>query len=148
MKNSFKVMDWIAVMAGGSAGTGLRYGLTLWLPYSVTGIPWPTWVANVSGSFILGLWSGWLHQRSSSSWLKAGVGAGFCGGYTTMSTLAMELAGREGVSLWITGTYAIGSIVAGLAAVWIGWAFGDRLGKRKKEGVTWESSGQSSPEER
>lgn len=84
-------MKWIiiaAVFIGGAAGTYFRYIInfqTLFLGY-----PIGTIIENILGSFLLGLFAGLITYISLKEWVKAGFGAGFCGGFTTMSTLAAD----------------------------------------------------------
>ena len=52
--------------------------------------PWGTLIINVTGSFILGVLTGFvLHNEVSNNVLLI-VGTGFCGGFTTFSTAMFE----------------------------------------------------------
>lgn len=74
---------------GGLLGTLVRYVLQEWQsPYL---FPWFTLLTNISGSFLLGALTAWLHTRQrDTEWMKLGLGTGFCGGFTTMSTLTAD----------------------------------------------------------
>ena len=78
----------VLVSVGGGIGALLRYGLNQWIPYAV--IPWTTLLINVIGSFVLAFLTFSLFQDVRYSKLKLFVGTGLCGGFTTMSTYALE----------------------------------------------------------
>jgi CrcB protein len=108
----------LAIFAGGCAGALARAGLLELAPTHPGRWPWVTFAVNVAGSFLLG----WIAtHRSPASRVRAVVGTGFCGALTTFSTLQLELlemmdADRVAVAF----LYASGSVVAGLAGVWLG----------------------------
>jgi fluoride exporter len=53
-------------------------------------IPWATMLINVTGSFVLGLVTGLVADHGVAEAVSAAVGTGFCGGYTTFSTMSFE----------------------------------------------------------
>ena len=116
----------LAVVLGGVVGTGLRIGLDELLPHHDDQFPWSTLIINVVGSFALGL----AVARAwpiAPMWLRAGLGAGLLGSFTTFSAFAVSLvtltrAGEPLVAL----AYLLASVVAGLAAA----AIGLRIGRR------------------
>src|ERR1700754_743863 len=70
----------------------LRYGVgALFNKYMPASFPTGTFVINVVGSFIIGLLFGLV---AKNQWLQAGgmllLASGFCGGFTTFSTFALE----------------------------------------------------------
>ena len=88
--------------------------------------PIGTFVINVSGSFLLGLITGFAsaHVGAGARDLAAIAGTGFVGAYTTFSTeewqtlgLLRTGAGMEGVS--VIGSLAASLIVAG-CGLWLG----------------------------
>ena len=92
-----------------------------------TGLPLGTVVVNVTGSFLLGLLTGWLLTGVAGE-VGAVLGTGFLGGYTTFSTAAVEAARlvRAGRG-WAALVHAGGMLVAGLAAAVLGlWLLGPR----------------------
>ena len=83
-------------------------------------VPLGTIVINVTGSFVLGLVSGLLVLSSTDSGgdvVKAVVGTGFCGGYTTFSTASVEAARLWTAESASTGLrYAAVTLVGSVAA--------------------------------
>jgi fluoride exporter len=76
---------------------------------------------NISGSFALGFIAGLALYHGLAVAPKAVVGTGFVGAYTTYSTYAYEtvdVASRTTARL--ASAYAIGSVIAGVAAATLG----------------------------
>jgi CrcB protein len=103
-----------AIFAGGSLGALARVGLGELLPRDLDGWPWATFLANVAGTFLLGLVA--ARWRAPSSVRPALLGAGFCGALTTFSTVQIELIelARHGHTALAAG-YLVASIGTGLA---------------------------------
>lgn len=124
--------DVLAVIsAGGALGSLARWGVGELLPWSGTGLPWATFVENVSGGFLLGaLMVFVLDVWPPHRYLRPFLGVGLLGGYTTFSTAMLE--SRDLLAVGEVGTafaYLAGSLLAGLVAVWLGIA-GARLAVR------------------
>lgn len=122
------------VFAGGAAGTAAREALSLAFPTS-GGIPYATWAINVVGSLSLGLLLGVLmsggpaHHRR----LRLAAGTGFCGGFTTYSTLAVQTADLAGRGLWgASAAYTLGTLLIGAVAAWVGIAAGSAAVRRRR----------------
>jgi fluoride exporter len=84
-----------------------------------TSHPFPagTLAVNISGSFLLGLVVGWAAHHGLSTSTSTVVGAGFTGGYTTLSTWAWEsLALAERDARGVAAVNVVGSLGLGLAA--------------------------------
>jgi CrcB protein len=115
----------IAVIAlGGAAGTLGRVELTRLIPTTTNGFPWPTFAANITGSFVIGLVIVIVLDRMAPTrYVRPLIGTGFCGGLTTFSTLVVEidLLVKAGHAALAVG-YLAASLAAGMVAVWAGMA--------------------------
>jgi len=90
------------------------------------GFPWATFAVNVAGSFLLGL----IVTLSVERWpptrfVRPFAAIGFCGGFTTFSTLAVEATqrvqhGRAGLA----AAYVVASLAAGVLAATVGMTLG------------------------
>ncbi len=83
-------MPVLAVLVGGLLGTGLRLGLSALFPAADAEFPWATLLINVVGSFTLAL----LVARvwpTAPAWLRAGLGSGVLGSFTTFSAVIVSL---------------------------------------------------------
>ncbi|WP_309714670.1 CrcB family protein [Armatimonas sp.] len=121
-----KLLDCGLVGLGSALGGVLRYvlGSAMTQRWPAT-LPLGTLIVNVSGCFLLGLVATTLGNKSES--LRLFLGVGFCGGYTTFSTLMQDTAKlKPGPA---TGNIAL-SLALGLLAVWLGGKLGSYLGTR------------------
>ena len=89
------------------------------------GLPLGTVLINFTGSFLLGAVTGWWMFRAGDPGLRAVLGTGFLGGYTTFSTASVEAArlaldGRG----WTTLVHSLGMLVVSLLAALLGVTFG------------------------
>lgn len=120
---------WAAVAAGGLIGTELRYGAGLLFPEAAGTVPWTTLAINVSGSFVLAaLTTVWIARPKTAFWLRAGLGPGLLGSFTTFSALvfAVDQQFRGGFhAVWLA--YLGLSLVLGLGAAAAGWKTGKAL---------------------
>jgi CrcB protein len=116
-------MTFVAVLIGGLVGTGLRLA-TASLIAPGSDFPWSTLLVNVVGSFALGF----LVARvwpTAPSWLRAGLGTGVLGSFTTFSAVVVSLLTltRSGLTL-LAVVYLVVSLVLGLAAALAGVRLG------------------------
>ena len=112
----------LAVAIGGVLGTAARLGLDAVLPHPHDAFPWSTLIVNVLGSLALGF----LVARVwpiAPDWLRAGLGAGVLGSFTTFSAVAVAMLE---LPLPTAALYLAVSVVLGLLAALLGL----RLGRR------------------
>lgn len=106
----------LLVGAGGAAGSMARYGVSYAVSkYIIHPFPVATFVINISGAFIIGLLFGLLgrHQMQESGYLL--LASGFCGGFTTFSTFALENVSLLEKGLSLTAILYTGlSLIIGL----------------------------------
>ncbi|WP_043467166.1 fluoride efflux transporter CrcB [Kitasatospora sp. MBT66] len=115
-------MNWLLVVLGAAVGAPLRYLTDRAVQSRHDSVfPWGTFTVNVVGCLVLGLVTGAVAAGAASSQVQLLLGTGLCGALTTYSTFSYEtLRLVEGGA----GRYALvnvlGSVVAGLAAVYAG----------------------------
>lgn len=123
------MLDYLLVAAGGAVGAPLRY-LT---DRAVQGrhdslFPWGTFTVNVIGSLVLGLLAGAALVGAGSSTAGLVLGVGLCGALTTYSTLSYETATLVEQRAWLFAAANVaGTVLAGLAAVTVGYLAGSAL---------------------
>jgi CrcB protein len=113
----------LIIFAGSGIGGVARYGMQTWVfriyPFS---FPLGTFIVNMIGCFLIGLFYALSEKGSllSPEWRLA-LTTGFCGGFTTFSTFAYENMNllRTGDYLYF-GLYAVGSVIFGIATVYLG----------------------------
>lgn len=126
------MLAYLAVAVGGLIGTGLRLACDLAFPHGDGEFPVVTLVVNLVGSFVLGWLVGGLWTRPTTpTWLKAGLGPGVIGSFTTLSAVMASLIvlTREG-ELWLGGVYVLVSVGGGLAVAAGGLRIGSLLAHR------------------
>jgi CrcB protein len=120
----------VGVALGGALGATARYGLDRLIEQRSTAVfPWSTFTINVTGCFVMGLVTAALVDRHHlPAWLRVGLVVGTIGGYTTFSTFAQETwdlgdIHHAGIAL----AYAVASVSAGVAVLYVGMLAGRRL---------------------
>ena len=108
-----------AVFVGGALGALARAALGEAFPSSATQWPWPTFVVNVVGAFLLGYFVTRLQERLPlSRYRRPLLGTGVCGGLTTFSTMQVEILHMvDAHSYGLAAGYAVASVAAGYVAV-------------------------------
>lgn len=110
-----------AIFAGGAMGALVRAWLGTVVHQPAGGWPWLTFAINISGSAALAYVATRLQERlPQSTYRRPLLGTGFCGAYTTFSTLQVEVVelargGRVGLAV----AYAAASLAAGYLAIWV-----------------------------
>jgi len=112
----------LSVMAGGAIGSGLRFALGLALPQAAGRFPFTTLAINIVGSFVLGVVSALAARTTTlNRELTVFLGAGLCGGFTTFSTLSVEMFSLwELDRTWMMLAYALASLIGGFLAAVLG----------------------------
>ena len=120
----------LSVAAGGAAGAVARYLINI-SPLSTVfeRFPLPTFVINISGSFLIGFLLILLTDKCDvGDNLRMAVIVGFLGAFTTFSTFEMEIYGlAKERDFSIALLYVLLSVAAGFVGVaagaWLGrWA--------------------------
>jgi CrcB protein len=133
-----RAFSWITlalVVAGGAVGAGVRAALVVPLgdgghPLVVPGV---TLVINVIGSLLLGIVVGRLGDRRPR--LRAFVGTGALGGFTTYSAFAVQTVEVSGESPVMGLLLAAVSVLAGAAAAALGVVTGLRRAEATAAGA-------------
>ena len=111
-----------AIAAGGALGAPARYEVAQIIHVTKDAFPWATFWTNVSGSFALGFLLVLIIERyPPTRYLRPFFATGFLGAFTTFSTFAVEtdLLIKDGHAA-LGVAYALASLAAGFAAVWVG----------------------------
>jgi len=122
-------MIWIAVAGGGALGSMARHAVNLFFAHALErAVPYATAAVNTAGSLVIGLLAGLLAtgRLHMSAELRTFVFVGILGGFTTFSSYGLDTytlfrGGHTGLGL----LNAVGQMVIGLSAVWLGFAIGD-----------------------
>ena len=108
-----------AVFVGGASGALARAALGEMMPLTVGQWPWPTFVVNIVGCFLLGYFATRLQERLPlSAYRRPLLGTGVCGGLTTFSTMQVELLRMlQSHDYALAVAYAVASVVGGYLAI-------------------------------
>ena len=117
-------MKWIGLAFGGVLGTFLRYLLSK-LVHERTGIsfPWGTLCVNALGCFIVGfLVALFMRERDPVDLnIKIFLVTGFCGAFTTFSSLVLETSSLMEGGRWTASFLNLAlSLLLGFAAFGLG----------------------------
>lgn len=111
----------VLIGVGGALGALARHGLEAFQPGGaggVPGFPWVTLGINVAGALMLGWVLAWsATRRGAPGWVRPLAGYGFCGAFTTFSTVTCELVvfARAG-DVAVAAAYLGASVVLGILA--------------------------------
>lgn len=111
--------------AGGFVGTCGRYLIGKWSAGMFHGnFPMGTFLVNVIGCFIIGLFFGLLENaKVMTANENILLITGFCGGFTTFSSFADDMYVLSNKGDWTTFIlYLAASVIAGVLLVWAGRA--------------------------
>jgi CrcB protein len=122
----------LLIAIGGAVGAGARYEVGRAMqPAGAGAFPWATFLINIVGSFILGLAYRYIDGTTASANMRALIGIGFCGGFTTFSTFSYDA-----VRLFQDGQparaalYVAGSVGICIAGTFAGIAIGSMMLRR------------------
>jgi len=126
------VLAYLAVAVGGLIGTGLRLACALAFPHGDGDFPIETLLVNLVGAFVLGWLVGGLWTRPTMpTWIKAGLGSGVIGSFTTLSAVMASLIVLTGAGeAWLAALYLLVSVVGGLALAAAGLRIGSLIAHR------------------
>ncbi len=119
-------VNMLLIGTGGFLGSVMRYGSNqMMVKLFDSTHPIGTFFVNIAGSFLIGIILGLFEKGDlvSTNW-KLFLAVGFCGGFTTFSSFALEnLNFLQSNQFFISMMYIGFSIIAGLSAVYFGfWA--------------------------
>ncbi len=117
-----------AIFAGGALGALARVALARAFATAPASWPWVTFAINVSGSLLLAYLATRLQERLPvSTYWRPLLGTGLCGTYTTFSTMQVEiLVMVDHARYQLAAGYALASVGAGYAAIWLATALARR----------------------
>ncbi|WP_374946413.1 fluoride efflux transporter FluC [Agreia sp.] len=119
----------VAVFLGGIVGTALRLALDEVVPHADEQFPASTLVINVIGSFVLGWLTGGLFSRDVSTVVKAAIGPGVLGSFTTFSAVILALvllAASSPSQVVLAVIYLAATLLLGFGAAFVGLRVGAR----------------------
>ena len=124
--------NFLLVGAGGAVGSMARYGLSFLIAKMVVSqFPYSTFTINILGSLIIGVLFGlagrfhWYNEGQEGLYLL--LASGFCGGFTTFSTFALENLtlvgkGQSTTALIYTGLSVIAGLLLCRLGIWLATA--------------------------
>lgn len=117
----FDRQELAAIFAGGAIGAIARVWLSQQYVQADTSWPWTIFAMNITGSFALGYFATRLQERlPQTTYRRPLLGTGFCGAYTTFSTMQVEIVKMvEGGHYGLAVGYAAASLTAGVMAIWL-----------------------------
>jgi len=114
----------VAVLLGGAVGTALRLLIDMGVPPGDDQFPLSTLIVNSVGAFALGV----LVVRVwpiAPDWVRAGLGAGLLGSFTTFSAIAVSLVSLASMDQWMPTLGFLGlTLVFGFGAAALGLTLG------------------------
>lgn len=118
-------MRYAIIGLGAMLGANLRFIVADWAAARWgAAFPYGTFIINVSGAFVIGLFLAAIANRAGIDPLwRLFLATGFLGGYTTFSSYAWEALTLARDGAWARALlYVTGSNALGLLGVWLGSA--------------------------
>ena len=124
------LQKYLVIAAGGALGSIARY----WVGSTIAGrmgirFPYGTLAVNLTACAIIGFTLTYMGRRAdlNPAW-RYMIPIGFIGAYSTFSTYEWEtLSTLRSGAFFLASLYAVGSLILGLAATWLGTALADLL---------------------
>ena len=115
-------MKYLVVGIGGFIGANARFIVGNWASKRWgTDFPYGTFVINITGSFILGLFAALMLRYAWNDYWRLLIAIGFVGAYTTFSTFEYESLMLVSEGAWGRALVnLLGSVILGFAAVYVG----------------------------
>jgi CrcB protein len=115
-------LSYVLVAVGGAIGSVARFAIQNLVANKLPDQTlYANAIINTVGSFLIGLFAGWIIDRTSPNYLLMAVGV--LGGFTTFSGLSLDLLTLFQKGEWWTATLnAAAQIILGLLAAAIGFA--------------------------
>jgi CrcB protein len=110
-----------SIFLGGMIGAVLRVWISSEFPATASQWPWAVFLINISGTVALAYFATRLQERlPQSTYRRPLLGTGFCGAYTTFSTMQVEILKMLDHDCYgLAVGYAAASIGAGCVAIWV-----------------------------
>jgi CrcB protein len=111
---------WVGL--GGFLGAVARYAIAVGLQPVASGrFPWATFSVNCVGCLLIGILAGVFARTPVTESIRLFLITGVLGGFTTFSSFGLESIAllRRG-DFGLAMLYILGSVVVGIAAVWLG----------------------------
>ncbi|MDH3067848.1 fluoride efflux transporter CrcB [Akkermansia sp. N21169] len=91
-RSMLSIQEILCVMISGAIGVLARYLISIWAVSKIgTGFPYGTFIVNIAGCFIMGVFMVLSTERFiASPYAKLIVGVGFLGGLTTFGSFSYE----------------------------------------------------------
>ncbi|MGE5563301.1 MAG: fluoride efflux transporter CrcB [Bacillota bacterium] len=118
-------MLYLIVFIGAGIGGAMRHGVNIASARLFGyGFPFGTFIVNVLGSFAMGLLAGFfIYRPGVPQHLRLFLTTGILGGFTTFSSFSLDAALLiERHAYALAAGYVVGSVAAGLAALFFGLA--------------------------
>ena len=117
------LQKYLLIAVGGAAGSIARF----WVGSTISGsigarFPYGTFVINITACIVIGFSLTYLGKRTGMdpAW-RFLIAVGFIGAYSTFSTFEWEtLSTLRSGAFALAGLYAVGSLILGLTATWLG----------------------------